>query len=290
MSKKKAPIPIYTLNTLKHTDIYLRPLHDYLNSRPPLETAHSDSYYIFIFQQSGESHIMVDFEAVSLIGPCGYFIIPGQIHHFIASRNTTGWILAAEPLLIDQNYRDLAEKEYGNQKPMGLEGSINYTLGNCLKSLSDLLANRMDGHLQVSLLSHMVSVCAGLFISTLPKGNDQPHPSRSLYLNQQFKVLLKSHFNIEKKPSGYAGLLNVSPSYLNECVKSVSGRPVSYWINQQIVLEAKRLLAYSKLDVKEIAYKLGYLDDTYFIRLFKRSSGVSPAAFRKATLFSPAFT
>lgn len=290
MSKKTAPIPIYNLNTLKQTAIYLRTLHDYASRRPSFETSHSDSYYIFIFQRSGESRLMVDFEEAVLMGPCVYFIAPGQVHHFISSKDTSGWIIAADPLLIDQSYRDVLEKEYANQKPAGLDGPLNDPFEHCLKSLSDLLDNKSNNRFQASILSHMVSVCIGLFISILPSTTNQSHPSRGLYLNQQFRILLRARFSTEKKPSGYAALLHVSPSYLNECVKAASGRPVSYWILQQIVLEAKRLLAYSRFDVKEIAYRLGYADDTYFIRLFKKSTGVSPAAFRKTTAFRPAFT
>ncbi|WP_316828686.1 AraC family transcriptional regulator [Pedobacter miscanthi] len=289
MSKKSAPIPIHSLGTAQ-SDIHLRPLRDYAAPRPSLESAHSDSYYIFIFQQTGESRLMVDFATVTLNGSCIYFIAPGQVHHFISSNDTSGWILAAEPLSIDKNYLDILEREYGQQKPVETDQSGYNKFEGYLKSLFNLLSENTVGSLQASLLFHSVSVCAGLFTSILPNAEDHRLPSRQVYLFQQFQVLLRKHFRNEKRPSGYADLLHVSPSYLNECVKTTSGRPVSYWIQQQAVLEAKRLLAYSRLAVKEIAYQLGYADDTYFMRLFKKSTGISPATFRKHTANSPAFT
>ncbi|WP_293308344.1 helix-turn-helix domain-containing protein [Pedobacter sp. UBA5917] len=290
MSKKSAPIPIYNLGTVKQSDIHLRPLQDYAIPRPTFETSHSDSYYIFIFQQSGESKLMVDFESITLSNTCIYVIAPGQVHHFISSNHTSGWIMAAEPLTIDQTYLDILEREYGQQKPTAINKSGNNMLEACLKSLSELLSANIDGHFQHSLLSHSVSVCAGLFTSILSYKIDDKLPSRQLYLYQQFRILLRMHFINQKSPTGYAELLYVSPSYLNECIKAVSGKPLSYWIQQQMVLEAKRLLAYSKLTVKEIAYQLGYMDETYFMRLFKKSAGISPAAFRKHTVNSAAFT
>ncbi|RZK91689.1 MAG: AraC family transcriptional regulator, partial [Hymenobacter sp.] len=73
----------------------------------------------------------------------------------------------------------------------------------------------------------------------------------------------------------------VLPSTLNAMLKQETGFSVSYWISHAIVLEAKRLLAYSTLDVKEIAALLGYADGPYFSRLFKKQAGVSPGAFRR---------
>jgi len=83
-----------------------------------------------------------------------------------------------------------------------------------------------------------------------------------------------------KSPSGYSTRLNVSPSYLNESVKHITGLPVSYWIQQEILLEAKRLLYYSEFNVKQIAYELGYDDPSYFSRFFRRAAGMSALEFR----------
>ena len=84
-----------------------------------------------------------------------------------------------------------------------------------------------------------------------------------------------------KSPIQYAKALNYSLSHLNESVKITTGFPISYWIHQQVVLEAKRLLYYTNMDVKEIAFSLGYEDPTYFSRLFSKVTGMSPGAFRQ---------
>ena len=50
---------------------------------------------------------------------------------------------------------------------------------------------------------------------------------------------------------------------------------------QEIMLEAKRLLYHSNCSVKEIAHELGYEDHTYFSRLFKKTVGDTPGEFRR---------
>jgi len=84
-----------------------------------------------------------------------------------------------------------------------------------------------------------------------------------------------------KTPAEYAESLHITPAYLNEVVKDTTGYPVSYWIHNEIVLEAKRMLFYTEQSVKEIAHILGYVDVAYFIRLFKKRTQITPLQFRQ---------
>jgi AraC family transcriptional activator of pobA len=84
-----------------------------------------------------------------------------------------------------------------------------------------------------------------------------------------------------KSPGDYAAALHLSLSYLNEAVKEATGFTITYWIHQEVMLEAKRLLYHSSCTVKEIAYELGYEDPTYFSRLFKKTVGKTPGDFRE---------
>jgi hypothetical protein len=53
-------------------------------------------------------------------------------------------------------------------------------------------------------------------------------------------MLMAKNIRAIKSPSGYSATLNVSQSYLNESVKRITGFSVRYWIQQEILLEAKR--------------------------------------------------
>ena len=84
-----------------------------------------------------------------------------------------------------------------------------------------------------------------------------------------------------KSPAEYAAALNLSLSYLNEAVKACTGFAVSYWIQYEVILEAKRLLYHTDYNVKEIANELGYEDHAYFSRLFKKMVVQTPVEFRR---------
>jgi AraC-like DNA-binding protein len=75
--------------------------------------------------------------------------------------------------------------------------------------------------------------------------------------------------------------MNLSPYQLNEITKSSIGRTASELINDHIILQAKRNLLATPNQIKDIADILGYEDVSYFIRFFKKHTGLSPESFRR---------
>lgn len=93
MQKKSVAIPFYSLSQEQPLNIHLRYIQDRLEQkRPDFETQHRDSYYIFLFQSHGEIQLMVDFEDVVLKGASIYFLLPGQVHKLISSKNSSRWL------------------------------------------------------------------------------------------------------------------------------------------------------------------------------------------------------
>jgi AraC-like DNA-binding protein len=74
--------------------------------------------------------------------------------------------------------------------------------------------------------------------------------------------------------------MSFSTSYLNDTIKSVTGFTASYFIQQEMLREAQRLLCYTDLSIKEISIDLGYDDTKYFNRIFTKLAGIPPGRFR----------
>jgi AraC-like DNA-binding protein len=128
-----------------------------------------------------------------------------------------------------------------------------------------------------SLVESFLAIAAGCYSGS---SGTAFKATRSIELTNRFKSLLAAEARTIKSPASYADRLNVSASYLNEVIKKKTGFPVSYWIQQEVILEDKRLLYYTQLNVKEIAHTLGYEDHSYFSRLFRKTTGNSAIAFR----------
>ena len=81
--------------------------------------------------------------------------------------------------------------------------------------------------------------------------------------------------------------LNVSPRYLTDILKSLTGKSTQQHIHDKLIENAKDILSTSKLNISEIAYHLGFEHPQSFNRLFKRSTNLSPGEFRQSFSLSP---
>lgn len=104
-------------------------------------------------------------------------------------------------------------------------------------------------------------------------------PERSIL--QKLKMRIEDHFLQEHAPSFYADELNISVKSLGRLTKQHFNRTLSDLIQERLMMEAKRDLYLTDKSVKEIAYRLGFEDESYFSRLFKKNTNTSPLNYRK---------
>ncbi|MDR1153819.1 MAG: AraC family transcriptional regulator, partial [Bacteroidales bacterium] len=138
-------------------------------------------------------------------------------------------------------------------------------------------ANRLSAQHTVYALA---TALAGIIAELYRQHQVETFNKRLMSITLQFKTLVAAHLKTVKSPTQYASMLHISPTYLNEAVKTITGFTAGYWIQYAVMLEAKRLLFYTDRSIKEIAFELGYGDHTYFTRLFTKLSGMSPSLFR----------
>lgn len=107
--------------------------------------------------------------------------------------------------------------------------------------------------------------------------------SRKEELNRQFHNLLFRHFKQERSVRFYADQLFVTPKYLTETVKDVTGKSAGDWIDAAVAVEAQALLKNPGLTVQQVAHLLNFPDQSSFGKFFKKEVGVSPSDYRHGT-------
>lgn len=109
---------------------------------------------------------------------------------------------------------------------------------------------------------------------------DSPIHNRAEEYFRQFTKLLGEHYKHERSVGFYARQLCITPKYLTTLIKRISGKSVSEWIDNYVILEAKTLLKYSNMSVQEIAYYLNFPNQSFFGSYFKRNAGMSPSQYK----------
>ena len=135
--------------------------------------------------------------------------------------------------------------------------------------------------LQIDMLQMMLKryliLCTRLFKSQA----HYPNEKVSLDIVREFNFLVEQHFKKKHSVTEYAELLNKSPKTLSNIFSKISSKSPLQYIQDRKMLEAKRLLRYSDLQIQEIAYEIGYEDLQSFSRFFKRQEGISPSIFKE---------
>lgn len=109
-------------------------------------------------------------------------------------------------------------------------------------------------------------------------------PDHSAAILPAVNRFLESVFDPDRLPgsiASYAGEAGISENYLSRLVKQSTGRSVGAWIDIVRIQRAKRLLSSTSLSIIDVAASVGVEDQSYFSRLFKKETGLTPSAFRK---------
>jgi AraC-like DNA-binding protein len=269
-------IPVYEL--AGNFEIYHLDQATDLRSLDAKAAHRRNDHYLFIFQRSGSSELLVDFRKISLVDCSITCIHPGQVHHAVlVGEPMDAWLLLVPMSAISHEYLAVFEQRYFLYKP--IQPGINFAamLHQTLALLSATQQETAIMQVKRSLLDASIGWFASAYAGVQP---DTGALSRGNALTRSFRSLLLQHFKTHKRTGDYAALLAVTPSYLNEVVKATTGSPVTWWIQEVIIAEAKRQLCGTDNTIKEIAFQLGFDDQGHFARYFTRAAGAAPAIFR----------
>ena len=113
------------------------------------------------------------------------------------------------------------------------------------------------------------------------KGDYPAHSARVREKVDEFIRLVTEHHMTEHYLAFYAEKLGITPKYLSKLVRDVTGRSAPDWIDSFLVLEAKNMLKYSDMAIKEIVYEMHFPDQSSFYKFFKLHTGMIPSEYRK---------
>jgi AraC family transcriptional activator of pobA len=112
------------------------------------------------------------------------------------------------------------------------------------------------------------------------------HNSRKAQHIERFRALVDEHFRDRWRIEAYADAMGLTAGHLTRLCREVLNASSQDVVNARIVHEAQRELVYSVDSIKKIATIVGFDDEAYFTRFFRKHTGTSPTAFRQNALQS----
>ncbi len=260
--------PSYDLNS---NSITIESL-DYTNPYDFTEV-HRHNYFELICFEKGGGKQLIDFKENQIRDYSAYLIHPNQIHLLSRKPKSKGFLFQFYPDQIISSEISVYNTFYDLETPVFFED--NERLFNVLKDYKSLfeLESRNSKKSNFYLLNSML-----LDLIRPTQINPSSDSGRDIY---KFKKLLEKKYKEFHKVSEYADELNVSAKKLLSLTTKHFDKSPLKMIHNRLFLEAKRLLIFQALSIKEIGFELGFSDASSFSNFIKSKSGVSPVALQR---------
>jgi len=291
----KTNIPVYDIQNFsayKNDGILVSRFGQYERQHQHLHKAHRHSFYHFVFFTQGKGKQQIDFKTFDVKPNLIYFMVPGQVHSWNFESEPDGYLINFSAsyfgsLLLKQEYLDKFSFFSGKPEQQVLvldENTANKTAAifeSILKE-GELAEPFNDDLVKVLLLQLFIEVAR----TTKNAGDLKANPYNHTIL-KNFQHLIEENYTNLRLPKQYAELLYITPNHLNALCNDFLGTSAGKLIRDRIILEAKRLLINLDLRVVEIAEKLNFEDQSYFVKFFKKYEGLTPDRFRKQYITTP---
>lgn len=254
---------------------------------------HIHSYYQIIWFKAGKGKHFVDFHEYEVFENTIFFISKNQVHAFDHHTDYEGYVIHFSDDFLVQKESEvdffLKCSMFNNpyQNPYCCVGTGNeYKLDEYIHQMEiELKEHNKYGQeelLRIYLKAFLIQVQRRKQeIEELNKDNTPFVVDDKRTMLIRFVNLIEENYTKGFTAATYAEMLFVSQRTLSNLTLQLVNKKPSQMIHERIILEAKRLLLHSSLNVNQIANKIGFEDPSYFVKYFKKHTDQSPVSFRK---------
>lgn len=247
---------------------------------------HRHDFFEVLYLAKGSGFHVIDSNNYEIKPPCIFFMSPGQAHKLEFSQDIEGFIFIFNAdfyLLNRSDQNSLIEFPFfytvqQDNPPLQLDNDedISFIERLFIQGIAELKNSNYSVEMMRSLLDLILTTCASRY-----KASDHSKTKgKGHILVKRFYQLVEENYLKNLSLSNYAALLAVTPNHLTQTVKQLTGKTSTQIIIQKQILETKRLLLHTNLNVSQIAAQLNFEDQSYFSKFFKRETQLTPLEYR----------
>lgn len=245
--------------------------------------------FVLLYCKMGLIKIDIDNQLYE-IKECQFLTItPKQFYQFLEIENCEGYVLeftydffCKDEKTVELIYHNGLYCHFGLNELINIPDIASFNkVEGYFNTLKNELASK-DFEYETSLHSILKLLIIEISRCKIFQQQRALYKPDALFLH--FLNLVRDNFEKRLTVKEYAAQLNISEQKLNELTKKNTGETTQQLINDLIILEAKRLFNYENLNVKQVAYQLGFDDNHYFSRFFKKQTATRAKDHLRALL------
>ncbi|MBN3521541.1 helix-turn-helix domain-containing protein [Algoriphagus lutimaris] len=278
-------IPDFEKVSVDPQEFYYSRLEKHLQTHLFIQKPHKHDFYILVLFGHGNGTHIIDFKSYPVTSKSMFFLAPGQVHTWTLSPDTKGHILFFSQSFYTSIFSlaKLNSYIFFNSNltiPLiNLEvaqfNELVFSFQKIEEEISHPSWSSMD--LLKSYTNILLTLSYRYYLDQNPQLKSQ---TPNLNQFQKLEKIIEEAFTVQRDVNYYATQMNMSLKQLNLFTQKKVGKPISKILIERVILESKRLLVHSDLSVSEIAFKLQFVDPSYFSRLFKKKTSYTPEEFR----------
>ena len=272
-------LPIIT--NVKHPDFHINKIDDIADKKNFSVLPHRKIFHDFFFLKKGTSIRTKGLNSYTINAPAIFFLPAYQItEHKMMSEDAEGYYCH-----FGENVFDFFSKFMLSERYVFFQYQSNPIIPlqtNTIEIIEKILERLLSLHTTKEYNKTLLSFyLMALFeeLKSIAVNKISKKRKSNFEITKRYKHALAEHIYEFQNISDYANLLNVTPNYLNKCVKTAIGKTAQDLLKAMLILEAKTLIKYSELNVSEIAIKLCDQTPSNFARFFKKQTGLSPKEY-----------
>ncbi|NOU58441.1 helix-turn-helix domain-containing protein [Marinifilum caeruleilacunae] len=280
-------IPKYNFNN-KSTKLGLEiiPLERILkHSHESNHKAHRLNFYQILIFTKGRGVHEVDFEKIAYSENTVIPIAMGQVQRFSANVQAEGYAVVFTPDFIIKGGGDYQYLYDYTIFTHSLKPISNFANKEVYTLLEEMIAEQSK-ELQFDTAEFQRNLLKNFLIQIERNKRERVdiicNDSFDTYI--QFKKIVEEKISYKLRVSDICETLKVTPKQLNAAIKLYVNTNAKQFMEDRLILEVKRLLGYTTLSIKEIAYEIGFEDPTNFTKYFKSRVNMLPTEYQKTTL------
>ncbi|MCT4613777.1 MAG: AraC family transcriptional regulator [Marinifilaceae bacterium] len=245
-------------------------------------SAHRLEFYQILVITRGRGIHEVDFQEIAYSENTVIPVVAGQVQKFHYNSNLEGYAILFQPDFIikePSDYLFLYDFTIFLHSLSPISSLANEAIYSLIREMKEEQAKQQaffSTEFQRNLLKNfLIQIERNKRTRTNFPCND------SLDMFLKFRKLLEEHLSYKTKVIDLCQLMNITPKQLNASLKLYNNKTAKEFVDDRVMLEIKRLLVYSNLSVKEIAYEMGFEDPTNFTKYFKAKVKQLPTEYRK---------